>query len=78
MGLRSDRACEGLDCRGGHGQATASIEEATALVKDIRAGRGTVGKLFTDDAVYRDVNALLVSAERVASRSPAVAGRSAG
>lgn len=46
-------------------QATEGIEEATALLKDIRAGRGSAGKFFTDDAVYRDMDALLVSAERV-------------
>ena len=28
---------------------TKAIVEATALLKDIRAGKGTVGKLFTDD-----------------------------
>ena len=49
-------------------QATISIEQATAMLKDIRAGRGTVGKLFTDEAVYRDVDALLISAERVTSQ----------
>ena len=49
-------------------QASASIEEATQLLREIRQGRGTVGKLFTDDAVYRDLNALLLSADRVASQ----------
>lgn len=49
-------------------QASASLEEATQLLREIRQGRGTVGRLFTDDAVYRDLNALLVSADRVASQ----------
>lgn len=49
-------------------RASKGIEEATALLQEIRAGRGTVGKLFTDDAVYRDLNALLQSADRVASQ----------
>jgi phospholipid/cholesterol/gamma-HCH transport system substrate-binding protein len=48
-------------------QATEGIEEATALLRDIRAGRGTVGQLFTDDALYRDLNALVGSAQRVAT-----------
>ena len=26
------------------------------MLKDIRAGKGTVGKLFTDDALYREIN----------------------
>lgn len=49
-------------------QASEGIEQATLLLKDIRAGRGTVGKLFTDEGVYRDLNALVQSADRVASQ----------
>ena len=49
-------------------QATEGIEEITLLMKDIRAGRGTVGKLLTDDGVYRDLNTLLQSADRVVSQ----------
>jgi phospholipid/cholesterol/gamma-HCH transport system substrate-binding protein len=46
-------------------QATSGIEEITGLVKDMRAGKGTVGKLMTDDQLYdelrevtRNVNAV--------------------
>ena len=46
-------------------QATQSIEQATALLADIRAGRGTVGKLFTDEQLYREFNQLLISTQRV-------------
>jgi phospholipid/cholesterol/gamma-HCH transport system substrate-binding protein len=46
-------------------QANAGITEATALLKDIRGGRGTVGKLFTDEALYREMNALVASANAV-------------
>ena len=35
------------------------LEQATALIQDIRAGKGTVGKLFTDDALYREMNTVL-------------------
>ena len=49
-------------------QATMGIEEATALLRDIRAGRGTIGKLFTDDQMYRELNQLVGSAQRVASQ----------
>lgn len=49
-------------------QATMGIQEATALLQDIRAGKGTIGKFFTDDAVYRDVNELVQSLDRVASQ----------
>jgi phospholipid/cholesterol/gamma-HCH transport system substrate-binding protein len=47
------------------GPVQASVEEATRLLQDIRAGKGTVGKLFTDDSVYREFNALLGAAEGV-------------
>lgn len=45
--------------------ATQTLQQATALIRDIRAGKGTVGKLFTDDQVYREVNQLVASAEAV-------------
>ena len=43
----------------------AGVEEATKLIQDIRAGKGTVGKLMTDDAAYREFNTLLASTESV-------------
>ena len=46
--------------------ATRSLEQATLLLKDIRAGKGTVGKLFTDEALYRDVQGFVDAAEAVA------------
>ena len=46
--------------------ATQSLEQVTGILQDIRAGRGTVGKLFTDDQVYREVNNLIGSAGVVA------------
>lgn len=46
--------------------ASEGIDQATQLVSDIRAGRGTVGKLFTDEALYNEVNAFLSAAEQVA------------
>lgn len=45
--------------------ASEGIEELTGLLKDLRAGKGTAGKLFTDEQLYRDLNALLSSAEGV-------------
>jgi phospholipid/cholesterol/gamma-HCH transport system substrate-binding protein len=46
-------------------QASAGINEARLLVEDIRKGRGTVGKLFTDDSVYREFNSFVSAAERL-------------
>jgi len=46
--------------------ATASLEEATALIQDLRAGKGTLGRLFTDEQLYRELTTLVTSAEAVA------------
>jgi phospholipid/cholesterol/gamma-HCH transport system substrate-binding protein len=46
-------------------QATDGLSEAKRLIQDIRAGRGTVGKLFTDDSVYREIDRFVSAAERV-------------
>lgn len=46
--------------------AEQGIAQITALVKDIRSGRGTMGQLFTSDALYRDLDGLVGAAEQVA------------
>lgn len=46
--------------------ASAGLDQATLLMRDIRAGKGTVGRLFTDDQLYRDVNSFVDSAQVVA------------
>jgi len=48
-------------------QANAGLNEARLLIEDLRAGKGTAGKLFTDDALYRELDAFVRSAERVAT-----------
>jgi phospholipid/cholesterol/gamma-HCH transport system substrate-binding protein len=45
--------------------ATESLEQATALLRDIRAGKGTVGKLFSDDQLYKEITAFVDAAEGV-------------
>jgi phospholipid/cholesterol/gamma-HCH transport system substrate-binding protein len=47
-------------------QANRSLQQATELIKDIRAGKGTVGKLFTDEELYREVNQFVAAAADVA------------
>ncbi len=47
--------------------ATVTLAEATGLIKEIRAGKGTIGKLFADDQMYREMNQLVSSAETVAA-----------
>jgi phospholipid/cholesterol/gamma-HCH transport system substrate-binding protein len=46
--------------------ATQTLEQATALIKEIREGKGTVGKLFADDQMYRELNDLVASTQAVA------------
>lgn len=48
------------------GTASDSLAETSRLIADIRAGKGTLGRLVTDDAAYRDVEALVQAATRVA------------
>jgi phospholipid/cholesterol/gamma-HCH transport system substrate-binding protein len=48
--------------------ATQTLDQITRMLQDIRAGKGTVGKLFTDDQVYREVQALVSAAEGVAGQ----------
>jgi len=46
-------------------EATKGLEQTTALVKDIREGKGTLGKLVTDDSLYRELNRFVDAAESV-------------
>lgn len=55
-------------------QATEGIQEATALLKDIRGGRGTMGQLFTNEALYNELNGLIAAAEDVATNISAGRG----
>ena len=42
-------------------QVTGGVEEITALVKDLRAGKGTAGKLLTDEQLYAELRAFTAS-----------------
>jgi phospholipid/cholesterol/gamma-HCH transport system substrate-binding protein len=43
-------------------QAGQGIQELTGLLHDVRNGRGTVGKLVTDDQLYGELNRFVTSA----------------
>ena len=45
--------------------ATKGLEQTNALLADVRQGRGTIGKLVTDDALYQQLNDFVASAEAV-------------
>jgi len=46
-------------------QAAEGIQQLTVLLQDIRSGRGTIGRLFTDEGLYTEMNALVASVEDV-------------
>jgi phospholipid/cholesterol/gamma-HCH transport system substrate-binding protein len=48
-------------------KAATGLEELTGLIADMRAGRGTVGRLMTDDVLYEDMRTLVGAMEQVAS-----------
>jgi phospholipid/cholesterol/gamma-HCH transport system substrate-binding protein len=47
-------------------QASAGIAQLTTILEDIRGGRGTVGQLFANDSLYRELSGLVGAAEGVA------------
>ena len=48
-------------------RASVAMEQTSALLADLRAGRGTLGQFLTDDRLYRELTALVMAAEDVAS-----------
>jgi phospholipid/cholesterol/gamma-HCH transport system substrate-binding protein len=46
-------------------QAGEGIQELTALLQDLRSGRGTVGQLLSDDSLYAQLTAVLGAVEQV-------------
>jgi phospholipid/cholesterol/gamma-HCH transport system substrate-binding protein len=47
--------------------AREGLEQVTAILKDIRTGKGTVGKIFTDDELYKEITGFVSAAEGVTS-----------
>jgi phospholipid/cholesterol/gamma-HCH transport system substrate-binding protein len=45
--------------------ASQGINELTAMIHDVRAGRGTVGKLMTDQQLYVELNRFVTSANQL-------------
>lgn len=45
--------------------ASEGIDAATALISDISKGKGTMGRLFTDEQLYNELNSLVASLEQV-------------
>ena len=45
--------------------ARVALDSAAAILTDIRAGKGTVGKIFSDDQLYKEITAFVSAAEGV-------------
>jgi phospholipid/cholesterol/gamma-HCH transport system substrate-binding protein len=43
-------------------QASQGVEELTDVLRDVRGGRGTIGKLMTDDQLYADLTKFVATA----------------
>lgn len=48
--------------------ATQSLEQVTSLLRDVRSGKGTVGRLFTDEQLYAEIRGFVSAAEEVAQQ----------
>ena len=46
-------------------QASRSVDEITGLVRDLRAGKGTAGRLMTDDRLYLELQQFVATAGEV-------------
>ena len=46
-------------------KVSTSLENVDQMIADLRAGRGTMGKLLTDDAVYQELEQFVASAAAV-------------
>jgi phospholipid/cholesterol/gamma-HCH transport system substrate-binding protein len=47
--------------------ARVSLDSVNAILQDIRAGKGTMGKIFSDDELYKEITAFVAAAEGVTS-----------
>ena len=61
----SDLATSGTDLAQRLSKLTDNLNE---VVKDVRAGKGTVGRLFNDEALYNNLNATIRDAEELAQQ----------
>ena len=60
-----DRRVDATSFDGLSATAANSLRQVDALLADVRAGRGTLGKLVTDDALYNELQAFVTSASAV-------------
>ena len=61
--IQSDRGAAGIADMAG--PAREGLEKMTLLLDDIRGGKGTVGKLVTDEQLYREFVSLIAAGEGV-------------
>jgi hypothetical protein len=64
-----------LDMAAAAEKMAAVADEAEKLLRDIRTGNGTFGKLVQDDELYRDLKGLTADARGVAKKADAAVGK---
>jgi phospholipid/cholesterol/gamma-HCH transport system substrate-binding protein len=69
------RASKSLDMAATAEKLAAVADEAEKLLKDIRSGNGTLGKLVQDDSLYDDLKGLAGEARGIAKRAEAAVGK---
>ena len=62
------KTTEGTALRDLQETAAVGMENASKLLADLRGGRGTLGKLVTDDALYAELNQFVASAGEVTQK----------
>ena len=65
LGLRADGQDGGRVRGPDRAGASEGIDEITKLVKDVRAGKGTLGKLMTDEKLYDELETFVATAGEV-------------
>jgi phospholipid/cholesterol/gamma-HCH transport system substrate-binding protein len=58
--------------------ASSTLEQVNSLLADVRAGKGTVGRLFTEDDLHREIQGFMAASAAVArelNRGRGTAGR---
>jgi phospholipid/cholesterol/gamma-HCH transport system substrate-binding protein len=55
-------------------EANAGLSQLNGILKQVRTGQGTLGKLVTDDQLYRNLNAFVSAAQQVTSQLQAGKG----
>ena len=66
VGLRASPAGAGRSLATSPGTPRKALRRLTRLLQGVREGKGTIGRLFTDDSLYREIQRFVAAADGVA------------